>query len=166
MQDLMLVIILMTCLITDLKKRRIYNLVLLPALLFGFSYNFLIGGWSGLWQSLLGLAVGMSILIIPFICGGMGAGDVKLLAVIGAVKGPLFVFYTAIGMGLAGGATALIILIYQRRLMSLISGFLQGVWLLLNTRFKVFSFELEREKIMFPYGLAIVIGAMGAYWWM
>jgi prepilin peptidase CpaA len=165
-QDIVLVFMLLICLLTDLSRRKIYNLVILPVLAFGLVYNFATGGWPGLSQSFLGMLAGVAILIVPFVFGGMGAGDVKLMAVIGAVKGPLFIFYTALGMGLAGGVIALAILIYQRQLLNLLTRFLQGVYLLLSTRFKVFAFELNHEKIMFPYGLAIVAGAVSAFWWM
>lgn len=166
MQDIILAFMLLICLLTDLSRRKIYNIVIFPILVFGLVYNFATGGWLGLSQSLMGILVGLAMLIVPFALGGMGAGDVKLMAVIGAVKGPLFIFYTALGMGLAGGVIALAILIYQRQMLNLLTRFLQGVYLLLSTRFKVFAFELNHEKIMFPYGLAIVAGAVSAFWWM
>jgi prepilin peptidase CpaA len=157
---------LLFCLLTDLRERKIYNVILLPVLFFGLAFNFYTDGFPGLVNSLAGFLTGLSILIIPFAFGGMGAGDVKLLAVIGAVKGPVFILYTALGMALAGGMIALGILIYQRRLISLISRLLTGLNLLIATRFKVVVFDLNREKIMFPYGIAIVAGAVGAFWWM
>ncbi len=166
MQDMVLAVMLLICLISDLKERKIYNIVLLPALLFGLINNLATGGWLGLLQSLLGFALGLSILIIPFAMGGMGAGDVKLLAVIGAIKGPLFVFYSALGMGLAGGIIAFAILIYQGTLLTLIVNFCRSVWLMLISGFKVIAFHYDNEKIMFPYGLAIVVGTIGAFWWM
>jgi len=165
-QDIVMVLALSICLITDLRSRKIYNVVLIPTLLFGLFYNLAISGWPGLEQSLLGLLAGLGILFIPFALGGMGAGDVKLLAVIGGVKGPLFIFYTAVGMGLAGGVIGLAILIYQRRFLNTLTTFLRGLWVMLLTRFKVIRFNFDHEKIMFPYGLAIVAGAIGAFWWM
>lgn len=162
----MLVFILLICLATDLRKRKIYNIVLLPALLFGLIYSLVIGGWTGLGQSALGLIAGLGVLIIPFAIGAMGAGDVKLLAVIGAIEGPLFLFYTAIGMALMGGAIALLILIYQRQLLETMSNFLRGVRLMVITRLKVIDFSADKERTMFPYSLAIAAGAMGAMWWV
>ncbi|MDD3889846.1 MAG: prepilin peptidase [Syntrophomonadaceae bacterium] len=166
MQNVVLTSLLFICLITDLRERRIYNLVLLPALIFGLIYNIFIGGWAGLGQSLLGLLVGLGVLIVPFALGGMGAGDVKLLAIIGAIKGPAFVLYTTIGMGLTGGVIGLVILAYEGKLWHTITSFLRGFWLMLITSFKVISFDFDHEKTMFPYGVAIVAGALGAMWWM
>lgn len=166
MQDLVLAFALLVCMITDFKEHKIYNLVLLPTFLFGVGYNILIAGWPGLLQSLLGLLVGLAILFIPFALGGMGAGDVKLLAVVGAVKGSLFVFYTALGMGLAGGIMALAIMAYKAGLFHNPAKSFQGIWLMLISGFKVNTFDIGTEKILLPYGLAIAVGAAGAFWWM
>jgi prepilin peptidase CpaA len=166
LQDIVLAVMLLFCLLTDLRERKIYNVVILPVLFFGLAFNLFTDGWSGLVHSLAGCLIGLGILIIPFAFGGMGAGDVKLLAVIGAVKGPVFILYTALGMAIAGGIIALGVLIYQRQLVSLALRLIGGLNLLVGTRFQVVAFDLNRKKIMFPYGLAIVAGAAGAFWWM
>jgi len=166
MQDLVLLLILLICVITDLKERRIYNAVLLPGMIFGFIYNLTAGGWQGLTQSLLGLLLGLGILIIPFAIGGMGAGDVKLLAVVGAVKGPLFVFYSTMGMALTGGMIALLVLIYKTRIISDTVRFFQALRLMLTSGFKIIEFDFINKNITIPYGLAIAAGAAGAFWWM
>jgi prepilin peptidase CpaA len=165
MQDMVLALMLLVCLVTDLKKRKIYNLVLVSGLFFGIFYNLVTGGGQGLLQSSLGLSAGLGILIIPFALGGMGAGDVKLLAVIGSIKGPVYVFYTAVGMGLAGGIIALSILAYKKQLINTMANFFRGVWVMLISGFKVIEFNLNHEEIIFPYAVAIVAGAMGAFWW-
>ena len=143
-----LIIVLIICASTDLIHRKIYNVVLMPALLFALVYNAYYGGWVGLGQSLLGLLVGLLILILPFAKGGIGAGDVKLLGVIGAFKGVQFVLYTAIGV------------------VDTIVGIFKGIWVMIGSGFKIFSFRLHNEKIMLPYGLAIALGAAGTLWWM
>ena len=166
MQDLVLLLILLICAVTDLKERRIYNLVLLPGLLFGIIYNLAAGGWTGLGQSLLGLLLGLVILIIPFAIGGMGAGDVKLLAVVGAVKGPVFVLYSALGMALAGGVIALGFWLYKAGFLSETARFFKALRLMLISRFQIIEFNVAKKSIMIPYGLAIAIGATSAFWWM
>ncbi|MDD4753996.1 MAG: prepilin peptidase [Desulfitobacteriaceae bacterium] len=166
MQELVVALVLLVCVITDYREHKIYNMVLLPSLLLGVGYNFVIAGWLGLGQSALGMLAGLTILLIPFALGGMGAGDVKLLAVIGAVKGPVFVFYSALGMGLAGGIMALGIIAYKGGLFRKPASFFHSIWLMLTSGFKVNTFDLGKEKIMLPYGLAIAAGAVGAYWWM
>jgi len=164
--DFVLALGLVVCLITDLKERKIYNIVLIPLLIFGLIYNVLTGGWAGFSQTVFGMLTGLGILIVPFAMGGIGAGDVKLLAVIGAVKGPLFVFYSALGMGLSGGVIALLVLMYQGRLLRTLKSLFRGLWLMLITGFKVIKFDFDKDLTMLPYGLAIVVGVAGAYWWM
>lgn len=166
MPDFILALGLVICLFTDLKERKIYNIVLIPLLIFGLTYNLITGAGPGLMQSILGTLTGLGILIIPFAFGGIGAGDVKLLAVIGAIKGPLFVFYTAVGMGIAGGMIALLVLTFQGSIINTLKSFFRGIWLMLTTRFKVIKFDFDNEKTMLPYGLAIVSGVVGAYLWM
>lgn len=166
MQDAVLAVAVGISAVTDLTSRKIYNVVLMPALLFAIGYNWYQGGWPGLGHSLLGMLVGLLILIIPFAKGGMGAGDVKLLGTIGALKGLTFVVYAAIGMGLAGGIMALGIWTWRLGFIRTISGIANGIWMMLATRFKNFSFTLTEEKIMVPYGLAIALGTAGAWWWM
>jgi len=114
----------------------------------------------------LGMLVGLLILIIPFALGGIGAGDVKLLGFIGALKGVTFVIYAAIGMGLAGGLMALGIWSYKFGVVDTIVGILRAIWLMIRSGFTLFQFRLHNEKIMLPYGLAIALGAAGTLWWM
>ena len=166
MQDLVLASVLIICTVTDLLYQKIYNLVLIPALLFALAYNLYISGWMGLSQSLLGLMIGLLILIVPFALGGIGAGDVKLLGFIGALKGAVFVIYSAIGMGLAGGIIALGIWFYRFGVIDTIAGILKGIWMMIRSGFTIFPFRLHNEKIVMPYGLAIALGAAGAWWWM
>lgn len=164
MANLLLLTLTSVCLITDLKFRKIYNAVLLPALIIGIVLNIYGSGINGLYFAMKGFALGLAILLIPFIMGGIGAGDVKLLAVIGAIKGPEFVFYAALYMAVAGGLLAAIHLIYKGRLLSSIKKILQGFWIMILTKFKVISFNLEYEEDnMFPYSIAITIGSITAF---
>ena len=163
-----LILVLIICAFTDLLHRKIYNSVLMPPLLFALGYNLYYGGWTGLGQSMLGLLVGLLILILPFAKGGMGAGDVKLLGIIGAFKGVQFVLYSAIGMGLAGGLMALGIWFYRFGVKDTIVGIAKGIYLMIRSGFTLFQFRLynDNEKIMLPYGLAIALGAAGTLWLM
>lgn len=141
-------------------------MVLLPAFILGILYNAFTAGWSGLELSLLGMLLGLGILIIPFMAGLMGAGDVKLLAVIGAIKGSVFVLYTSVFMSLAGGVIAVLILIYQQRLWGTVCNLCRGSAVMVTTGFKIVNFGSEHARTMFPYATAIFAGALGAMWLM
>ncbi len=160
--DCLLIALIVICVITDLRERKIYNKVLLPFLLAGLVLNSVTGGFSGLTFALAGTAVGFSILLIPYLLGGMGAGDVKLLAVVGGLKGAAFVLTAAVYMALAGGIMAVIILVFRKgaiNRLKQIGMFLGG----LRSGMKV-PLGLDKDVLntTYPYGVAIAIGALAA----
>ncbi|MBF8983818.1 prepilin peptidase [Lutibacter sp. B2] len=158
--NLILVIILTICVITDIKERKIYNKVLFPCLILTLISHILLGGWSNLYTSFIGFFTGLFILIIPYFLGGIGAGDVKLLALIGAIKGPSFVFYTAIYMGIAGGMIAFILLLYQKRLYTTLKSLLYYIYSLKHGVKMHLSSNNDTLTNAYPYGIAIAIGAV------
>ena len=113
--DTVLVAGLLYAVFTDLRARRISNRLTYASMLLGLIANTALHGWSGLGQSSLGWAAGLGIMLVPFLLGAMGAGDVKLMAAIGAVKGPEFVLIAALYACLTGGLLALYYLIKERR---------------------------------------------------
>jgi prepilin peptidase CpaA len=85
-----LIAVLVICFATDWKRGKILNVVTFPAMLIGLVLNGIFGGTTGLVWSLIGWAVGMGIQWVPFMLGFAKAGDVKLLAAVGALKGWAF----------------------------------------------------------------------------
>src|SRR5215469_8171995 len=83
------VIVLAVATFTDLRSRRIPNWLVLPFMLAGVAVSAWLHGWTGVWQSLSGLALGAVLLGVLCWLGGMGMGDVKLCAAIGAWIGPM-----------------------------------------------------------------------------
>jgi len=155
-----LIILLLICVFTDLRDRKIYNVVTFPAAFMALIFHTLINTWDGFWFSFSGLLVGFSILFIPYLFGGIGAGDVKLLAVIGALKGTSFVLFTALYMALIGGLMALFILMFRkgfihrwRMIGYTLYGWLNGLKLPL-------FLDKERLATTYPYGVAISGGAI------
>ena len=86
----------------DARSRRIPNYLTLATALAGLGYQFGAHGWAGLGQGLLGLCVGFALMIGFYLKGGMGAGDIKALAALGAWLGPLPTLYLFMYMGLSG----------------------------------------------------------------
>ncbi len=74
--------------ITDVSKFKVYNLLTFPCFLSGLVYGVCVGGWQGLWFALVGSLFGLTILLIPYLMGGLGAGDVKFVMAIGSWLGP------------------------------------------------------------------------------
>ena len=100
----------------DLKERKIPNKITFTGILIGILFNIITGGWMGFMQSILGMFVGLAIFFLPFVMGGMGAGDVKLMGAIGALMGWRFSLVTALYSALVGGVMVLIYLIYTGKL--------------------------------------------------
>ena len=73
---------------TDLWSFKIYNILTVPLLVSGVIYHSVVGGMPGFQGSLLGLFFGFGALLAFYVMGGMGAGDVKLMAAIGRSAWP------------------------------------------------------------------------------
>lgn len=150
----LLLVTLAVCVYTDLKSRKIYNKIIYPVLLISIVTQLILKGWQGLGFSFTGFFLGLALLMIPFFMGGIGAGDVKLLALVGAMKGWVFVFYTGIYMALLGGLIAVGLLLFGKGTIRKLVLFLFGMQHKLNMS-SVFD-----RKTTYPYGVAIAGGAL------
>ena len=92
---------------TDLRSRRIPNWLVLPFMAAGMVVQGWLGGWAGLGRSIEGLALAGFLFGIFFVLGGMGAGDVKLCAAIGAWVGPKQMLLALVITGIVGGIMAI-----------------------------------------------------------
>lgn len=154
----------------DGRQLRVPNWLTYPFMLLGLAYASGTGGWSGLLSSSEGLAVGLITLLPLYAIGGMGAGDVKLMAGLGAWMGPWHTFSAFVVSALVGGVLGVA--------MMAMSGNLIRHWVM----FQAIGHEIltirdpvelsaraaERKKTMtlLPYGIPIAIGSVGYFGWM
>ncbi len=110
--------------IGDAKERRIPNYLTLGCLATGLAFQLGFHGWAGLANGLLGIGVGFFLLIFFYLKGGLGAGDVKALASLGAWLGPQKILYLFVYMGLSG-ILLVVILLWWR---GLLWGKLRRLW--------------------------------------
>jgi prepilin peptidase CpaA len=102
--------------ITDIRWRRIPNVLVLVLTLTGFAFSVAMEPWwPGLLRAVAGLGLGFAIWILFHVAGGMGAGDVKLFAAAASWLGPSGAWRAALVAALAGGILSLGALIWQRR---------------------------------------------------
>lgn len=163
---LLLAVILAVCLYTDLKERKIYNKVILAGIIAGLIVNIIFSGLTGILFSLAGFLLGIGLLFLPFAAGGIGAGDVKLMGVVGIFNGAGFVFSAFILSALAGGIFALAALLMQKRLLSTLGSMGRSIKLFIWSGFKVNSLPSKNtasDSINIPYAPAIVIGVIAAF---
>jgi prepilin peptidase CpaA len=97
--------------VCDLRSRRIPNVLTLGAAAAGLAYHVSTGGFGGFQHSALGWLVGALVFIVPFALGGMGGGDVKLLAALGAWIGPSDAIWLALYSAIAGGVMGIAVAI-------------------------------------------------------
>jgi prepilin peptidase CpaA len=152
--------------ICDLRTRRIPNALTFGGAALASLYWLVAGGRIGLLTSLGGWATGAALFFPMFALGGMGAGDVKLAACLGAWLGPTTTLFVALYSALAGGVMAVAV--------ALATGYfktaVRNVWLLL-AHWQVVGVrplpELTLEQSRgprLPFALPIAGGAIAAMW--
>jgi prepilin peptidase CpaA len=113
--------------VIDLRIRRVPNWLTLTAASLGIALNCFLFETAGLWMSVKGIGLAMLIYFPLYMLRGMGAGDVKLMAAIGAIAGPAnwlgILFLTA-----CFGAVAAIVLVVAK---GLVRRTVDNMWLLL-----------------------------------
>jgi prepilin peptidase CpaA len=177
MMDIVTVIIVGTAAVIDARCRRIPNWLTLITAAAGFFGGFLFsifnGDFQGGWQWMLfsgkGWLVGLGIFLIPFMLGGMGGGDVKLLGAVGALKGAGFVIETAFFGAFWGGLMAVSAIIISRQ-HGILKRFGLGLKLYALTGGQAGKEFLVpddnnngKKKLYVPYGVAIFLGVLTTY---
>ncbi|PTL39152.1 A24 family peptidase [Alkalicoccus saliphilus] len=147
-------------LITDLSSRRILNIITFPAILLGFILHTASAGLEGFFFSGTGFLVGLGLLLIPFFLGGMGAGDVKLMAAVGALMGTGFVLSVFLFAGITGGLMALYMIARDRGAFTSAASIIYAVPLLKGTAGSFKAFRSRAKKTTLPYGVAIAAGTI------
>jgi prepilin peptidase CpaA len=146
----------------DLKTRRIPNPLTGSALLLGLLLHFVLGGWSQLGSAALAACIGGGAFFIFHLVGGMGGGDVKLMAAVCCLDGlprtPEVLTMTV----LAGGLFAFVLAYRRKRLKNTFSNV--GSLLLHHYRHGLSphtELNLQNERTLrLPYGVAIAAGSM------
>jgi prepilin peptidase CpaA len=140
----------------DLRWRRIPNRLTGAALLIAFAVNTWSGGVRGLLGSLAACLLAGAAFAIMFFMGGMGGGDVKLMAAIAAFAGLANLPELLLATALAGGVFALVVAVARGALgATLRSAF---GWLWPHPRSE--SVSPQRARLYLPYGVPIAVGAL------
>lgn len=165
-------ITLLVAAVIDGRQLKVPNWITYPMIVTGWIYSTAMSpyaGWDGLSYSLLGTAVGLALLLPAYAIGGMGAGDVKLLAGVGAWMWPSVTFFAFAVSAVVGGVIAIGMIVWTRSWDKHRDQF----WLILNEIAtvkdpeKLAEIAAERKPRMFllPYGIPIAIGSIAYFAW-
>lgn len=150
---------------SDLKYRKIPNWLTFPAMLLGIILNLVINDQA--WYfSIYGLLAGFLMFLLPFMLGGVGAGDVKLLMALGAFLGIKTTVWVGLYGGIAGGVLSLTAIIFREGILKakrMLISLVISIW---DKDFREMLFIPDRtSKSSIPYGLAIFIGLIAGLTW-
>jgi prepilin peptidase CpaA len=152
--------------VTDVQSRRIPNVLTFGAAGVALAAHAFGGGFEGVLRSAGGWALG-TLLFLPFFAlGGMGAGDVKLLAALGAWLGPREIFWVAIYASMAGGVLAVVVALAKGYLATALRNLrnLVTYWALVGPR-PVPGVTLEESKApRLAYAIPIFAGTVVTVW--
>ncbi len=148
---------------TDFRTRRIPNRLTLTALLVALSSHAAAGGLQGLSGAVWGAVIAGGMLLPGWLMGWMGAGDVKLMAAVGAwVAWPASLTATLVSL-IAGGVIALVVAARHRALRRSLSGAAAlGVWAVLLPGRK--GPVPAASDLRFPFATAILTGSVISLW--
>jgi len=148
--------------ITDLRRRRIPNWLVIPYMAIGLLLSGIRLGLHGLVHSLGGIALGLAVFGVLAIKGGMGMGDVKLCAAIGAWIWAQQLFVALIFTAIAGGILALVWASAQGFLSDLFGAIGRRIFGFLRPGAKP-GMQLDVDNPLsrrMPYAPAIAIGTL------
>ncbi len=166
--DLALIVVLLLASAFDLRQRRIPNRLLAAALIAALVLHLSSGTPSALLTTFVaGFALGLLMFLPLYLLGGMAAGDVKLMATVGAFLGPALVFQASLATYICGGVLALAIVLVKRRARA---AFNNAGALLHPLLLRLYGVRLAPPAAPaasvggMPYALAITAGTLAILW--
>lgn len=159
-------LVLLSCLVvaswTDSRRNMIYNWITYPGILLGLTARWADGGGTALQEGLQGFAVCGGVVLFLFLLGGIGGGDVKLLAMMGAALGLYDGIEAMLWTFVLGAVLALSLLVWQLGALHILKKTLAHAWYVCRARSWVPLTRAERrplQRTMFlaPAALAAVV---------
>lgn len=127
------------------------------------------GGGAGLLWSFEGAALGLALLLPLYAIGGMGAGDVKLLAGVGAWVGPTLTLQSFVATALVGGLMAAVMVVRSGKFAHHFAMFhtIGSEILSVRSPAKLSAIAAERKPrmMLLPYGIPMAVGTVGWFAW-
>ena len=150
---------------TDLRRQTVPNRLTVPAILLGLLAHAVAGlvgdGWSGMGGEILGafgaLLVGLVPMALVFFAGGLGGGDVKLVAAVGAISGSWQCVVGAVFYGFVVAAVMAVVIMIRHRIVKRTLRRLLGAALTAYARAKP---EIPADSPKVPFAAALCVGGL------
>src|SRR5579883_2109205 len=108
-----LLLIGIAAIVDDMARRRISNWIPVLAAVFGIGYQVFEKSWEGGVSALIGALTGSAVFLIFYVAGGMGGGDIKLMAGFGAILGANGIFVASLWTAAVGGILAAFLIVWK-----------------------------------------------------
>jgi len=159
---------LLAAVFTDMETRKIPNKLVLAGIVIGLlAQAFLLDG-EGIISALKGLAFGFGLFLPLYLLRVMGAGDVKLMALVGCFTGSPAIFGVVLCTLLAGGVLSLAFSLKMKSVRQMLRN---SIFMLMPSAIKIASDKQSANFVMvnsvgtLPYAMAIAIGTAGYLIW-
>jgi len=151
----------------DGRQLRVPNWLTFPMILSGLAYSAWVGGWAGLEDGLVGMCVGLATLLPLYAVGGMGAGDVKLMAGIGAWLGASATWNAFVVSVIVGAIMAIGMVAWRRSWKKHCGNFSQIVLEFMTVKspgeLSRIAEERKPQMLLLPYGIPICVGSIAYF---
>jgi prepilin peptidase CpaA len=155
--------------VIDGYKLKVPNWITFPMIISGWVFSTWAFGWEGLAWSLLGTVVGLALLLPAYAIGGMGAGDVKLMAGVGAWVWATTTFYAFCVSAIVGGLMAVVMILYHRGWHKHRDQFFKILDEVVTIRdpnqLSAIAAQRKSSMMLLPYGIPIAIGTIAYFAW-
>jgi prepilin peptidase CpaA len=163
----MVSLILVEAAVIDGWKLRVPNWLTFHLIIGGLAFAAWQHGAPGFIWALQGTVVGLALLLPLYSIGGMGAGDVKLLAGVGAWVGPAVTFWAFATSAVVGGAMALVMVAWSGdyiRHWVLFQAIGHEILSLRNpTKLAASAAERKPNMMLLPYGIPLAAGSIAYF---
>lgn len=153
--------LLLGAVIYDTVSHRLPNYYLLLGLLVAIGWQAWTAGWGGIISGGAGFLTGFALFFPFYVLGGMAAGDVKLMAVVGSFIGVAGALWAVAYSLMAGSVLGVIYLLYKGHL----GKFMVRYWAMAATRSRIAAEEDDAARHRFPYAIAIAAGTLLSLYW-
>ena len=162
--DLLLLVFVTAAAVSDLVRRKIPNRLVLAGIVVALLLQLWLSPWQVPLDWLGGMATGFLLFLPLYVLRGMAAGDVKLIAMVGAFAGPWPVLQICFATFVLGGLMAVLMITYQGKWRACLGNLRQLLWPMIA---RMAGIPLAPAALgsaasvgNMPYGLAIALGCL------